>query len=127
MVLKINETVGGLPNVWIDPTTEIPTDAELYVVGFGFTASLIQVNHVNSKTFHHTVLDSSHLLQHGNHNSPTSRLRGSMLQKAKISVVDHAICNAYDQYAGFIDGDSMICANDDNGSCKFFYFFAYTI
>ena len=118
MVLKLDKKVTSLPNVWIDPTVEIPTDAELYVVGFGFTASLIQINQIYSRTFRHTILDTSELLQHGNDNG----MRGSVLQKAEMALVPHATCNAYDQYAGFIDDKSMLCTSDDDGTCKFSLF-----
>ena len=127
MILKLNKKVDTLPNVWIDPTVEIPTDAELYVVGFGFTASLIQINHIYSKTFHHTILDTSELLRHGNDNGQTSRMHGSVLQKAEMTLVPHATCNAYDKYAGFIDDESMICADDEDGTCKFAIFSAFNI
>lgn len=119
MLLKLDEKVDGLPTVWLDPTAEIPPDAELYVVGFGFTASLMQVHHIYSRTFHHSILDTTQLLQKGNVKSLTSQLHGSVLQKAKLSLIPHAICNAYDQYAGFVDAESMICASDDEGTCKF--------
>ena len=119
MILKLEKSVGGLPHVWIDPTAPIEQDAELYVVGFGFTASLLQVNQIYDRTYHHTVLDTSYLLQHGNDvGSSSSNLRASLLQKAKLSIVPHAVCNAYDQYAGFIDDESMICASDDETTCK---------
>jgi len=110
MVLKLDEKVDTLPTVWINPKVEIPTDPELYVIGFGFTASLLHVNQIYGRTFHHTILDTSELLQSGNSDS-------EILQKARTTIVPHAICNAYDQYAGFIDDESMICANDDDGTC----------
>ncbi len=119
MILKLEKSVGGLPHVWIDPTVPIEQDAELYVVGFGFTASLLQVHQIYDRTYHHTVLDTSYLLQHGNDvGSSSSNLRAPLLQKAKLSIVPHAVCNAYDQYAGFIDDESMICASDDETTCK---------
>lgn len=118
MLLKLDKPVDSLPNVWIDSTAQIELDAELYAVGFGFTASLLQVHQIYSDTFHHTVLDTSHLLQHGNGIAPGSNLQGQILQKAKLSQVPHAVCNAYDQYAGFIKKESMICASDDENTCK---------
>ena len=118
MLLKLDKPVDSLPHVWIDSTAQIEPDAELYVVGFGFTASLLQVHQIYSRTYHHTVLDTSYLLQHGNDIAPGSHLQGQILQKAKLSQVPHAVCNAYDQYAGFIDKESMICANDDDNTCK---------
>lgn len=121
MLLKIDKKVDGLPNVLIDPTTDIPTDAELYVVGFGFTASLIQVNHIYGRTFHHTILDTPKLLLGGN-----GATNGSLLQKAKMTLVPHAICNAYDQYAGFINRESMICASDEDDTCKVNQFLCFS-
>ena len=120
MVLKLDKKVDGLPNVQIAPIKEIPTDAELDVMGFGFTASLMQVHHIHSRMFYHTILDKSKMLQRGNSNSRTSKLKGSVLQKAKLKLIPHAVCNAYDQYAGFIDRKTMICANDDESTCKFY-------
>jgi hypothetical protein len=113
MLLKIDKKVDTLPNVWIDPTADIPTDAELYVVGFGFTASLIQINHIYGRTYHHTIVDTPKFLLGGN-----SASDGWVLQKAQMTLVPHAVCNAYDQYAGFINRESMICASDEDDTCK---------
>eukprot|EP00536_Pseudo-nitzschia_multiseries_P012812 jgi/Psemu1/209727/e_gw1.509.5.1 len=113
MVLKLDKKVDTLPTVWINPTVEIPTDPELYVVGFGFTATLLQVNQIHSRTFYHTILDTSEILRSGNENE----IQGTILQKARVTIVPHAICNDYDLYAGFIDDESMICANDDDNTC----------
>jgi len=109
--------VDGLPNVRIDPIAEIPSDAELYVMAFGFTASLMQVNHIHSRLFYHTIMEKSNLLQQGNSNTRRSKSKGSLLQKAKLKLIPHAVCNAYDQYAGFINRKTMICANDDESTC----------
>lgn len=122
MLLKIDKKIDSLPHVWIDPTIEVSSDAEFYAVGFGFTPSLIQVHHVYSRTFHQTILDTPNLLQHGNEESSATRLRGPVLQKSKTSLVSQAVCNAYDQYAGFIEKDSMICTVEEGGSCKLNYF-----
>ncbi|MGK3762258.1 MAG: hypothetical protein ACI8RD_014576, partial [Bacillariaceae sp.] len=125
MILKLDEKVDTLPHVWIDPTIEIPTDAELFVVGYGFTASRIQINHIYEDTFHHTVLDTTEILRYGNDDGPTSRMQGSDLQKIEANIVPHGICNANDQYAGFVDDKTMICANNEDGDCKFLFSFLF--
>lgn len=119
MVLKLDEKVETLPTVWINPTVEIPEDPEIYVIGFGFTVSLVQINEIYSRTYRHTILDTTELIQHGNNDGPSSRMKGSTLQKAQMSIVNYMECNASDQYAGFIHKESMICARDDNAACKF--------
>jgi len=117
MILKLDKKVDTLPHVWIDPTVDIPTDAELFVVGFGFTASRIRINHDYKNTFHHTVIDSSEVLRYGNDDGPTSRMQGSVLQKIEATIVPHATCDANDQYAGFINDEKMICASNEDGAC----------
>lgn len=118
MILKLDEKVDTLPHVWIDPTVEIPTDAELFVVGYGFTASRIQINHIYEDTFHHTVLDTTEILRYGDDDGPKSRMQGLGLQKIEANIIPHGICNANDQYAGFVDDETMICAGNRDEACK---------
>jgi len=112
MVLKLNKKVDTLPTVWINPLVEIPKDPELYVVGFGSTATFVRVNHIHSRTFYHTIVNRSESLQFGNETDSRSQIQGKVLQKSRTTIVPHAVCNAHDQYAGFIDDKSMICASD---------------
>ena len=118
MILKLDEKVDTLPHVWIDPTVEIPTDAELFVVGYGFTASRIQINHIYEDTFHHTVLDTTEILRYGDDDGPKSRMQGLDLQKIEANIIPHGICDANDQYAGFVDDETMICAGNRDEACK---------
>ena len=122
MILKLDKKVDTLPHVWIDPTVDIPVDAELFVVGFGFTASRIKINHDYKNNIYHTVIDTSEVLRYGNDDGPTSRMQGSVLQKIGATIVPHATCNANDQYAGFVDDEKMICASNKDGTCKDFLF-----
>jgi len=117
MLLKLDKPVAK-PTVLLTPTAEIPENAELYVVGFDFTAPLLRVHQIYSRTFHHTLLKRPNLLQQVNDVGINGKTNELLLQKSRMKLVSHAMCNAYDQYAGFIDGESMICASDERSTCK---------
>ena len=121
MVLKLNEKVDTIPSVQIHQDNEVAEGASLSVVGFGSTASRIDVSKIDSDTFQFTVLDTREVLMYGNDDGPTVRRHESVLQKETLSYVIFDDCNADDQFAGFIDNNTMICAGDphDGGDICF--------
>lgn len=122
MVLKLDRRVDGRPSVWLNTIEEIPEGADFVVLGFGSTAAQIQISKVGG-IFRFTVLDTSELLRYGNDDGPMTQLRGAVLHKGTTSIVSYAECDADDQYAGFIDNATMICAGsleDGDDICKFY-------
>lgn len=124
MVLKLNRKVETLPTVSFQKYDEIPEGAELSVVGFGSTAARIHISKIDSEVFQYTVLDMSEVLRHGNDDGPVMRMNDAVLQKQHVAIVSQEECNADDQFAGFIDNKTMICAGnpEDGGDiCKFYW------
>jgi hypothetical protein len=127
MILKLAIKVEDIPTAWITPYyNDIPSDADLVVAGFGSTAAHIQITNHGNGTFGHTVLDTSEILRYGNDDRPaaTSRMDDALLKKASLAKVVYNKCNANNQYAGFIDQNTMLCAGrEDDGSdvCKLFF------
>jgi hypothetical protein len=122
MVLKLDRKVDTIPTVKLLESDQIPQGNELAVIGFGSTAAQIQISKIDSEGFQHTVLHASEVLRYGNDDGPVMRLNDAVLQREDVTIVPHEVCNSDDQFAGFIDNNTMICAgNLDEGvdTCTF--------
>jgi secreted trypsin-like serine protease len=121
MVLKLDQAVDTLPRVILQEYDEIPEGSKLAVVGFGSTAARIEISKIDSEVFQHNVIDTSEILRYGNDDGPVIHMNDAILQKEEVALVPFEECNADDQFAGFIDNNTMICAGnlDDGGdNCK---------
>jgi Trypsin len=126
MVLKLDRKVDTIPPVkLLESDKRIPEGEELIVIGLGSTAARIQISKIDSEVFQHTVVNASEELRYGNDDGPVTRMNDAVLQREDITIVPHEVCNAEDQFAGFIDNNTMICAgnlNDGVDICTFVWF-----
>jgi hypothetical protein len=122
MLLKLDRKVDTIPIVKLFEAASIPQGRELAVIGFGSSAARIQISEVENEVYEYTAVDSSEVLRYGNEDGRVSSKNNEVLRRAEVAIVPHEICNADDQFAGFIDNNTMICAgNLDDGVdiCKF--------
>jgi hypothetical protein len=121
MILKLDQKVDSIPIVWIWKDDDVPDGAELAVVGFGSTASRIQISKTGSDTSMHIILDTSETMRYGNDDGPMIRMNNATLRTERVMIVPNAECNADDSFSGFIDTSTTVCAgdmSDGNDICK---------